>query len=129
MRCGGIGSERRNGVSVTEGKIRGVEGTETHAFQTGATTGILAEIERLQARVIFLHRLRSQLVFSPPPQWERNDTDQGLGDCHQTWHIELVLAQIEHFERPVPFHYLRDIRYPHLQPNKNTVRVTPKGIS
>lgn len=42
---------------------------------------------------------------------------QGLRDRHKTLHVQLVLAQVEHLERPVPFQHLRDICDPVLFPN------------
>ena len=34
---------------------------------------------------------------------------QSLGDRHKTLYIQLVLAHVQHLERPVPLQYLRDV--------------------
>lgn len=43
------------------------------------------------------------------------DTHQSLSDGHKPLNVQLILAQIEHLQRPISFQNLRDVRDAGLQ--------------
>ena len=68
---------------------------------------------------------------------DETKTHESFGDRHETLHIELVLAQIEHLQRPIPLQYLREVCHTRLQepisrPDRphahETVRLTRRSL-
>ena len=72
-----------------------------HSFETRPTTRIRADIKSLQTRIVFLAGKRTPC--------KQASTYQGFGQSRQTRSFNLVITQIQDFQRPIPLEHLSDI--------------------
>lgn len=75
---------------------------ETYPFQVGTRAWIFAQIQSLQARVVFLWNVyedQTQCMLWKQPY-------QSFRDCNESLYIKFIFAQVEYFERPISLQYL-----------------------